>query len=836
MAVDTGAIRAGTDIVAVAGSYTKLKKIGAEFRGRCPVHHGDGDNFYVSPAKRLWRCFSHGCDEQEAGNDVIGLVQLVEGVSFLDACKRLNGGGTDWKPAAPIEHVGKAAPERVTCKPPADAGMPKMSMRGLGEPVRTWAYNDVDGMPLMYVARYETPEGKEIRAWTWGARGDAAPGWSCGHWNRGSRPLYRLDQLAARPESPVMITEGEPDADAAQELLPQYVVTTWPAGAHAWKHADFGPLRGRRVDCWGDNDEPGRKAMRDVCAMIAKGLGCYGKLVDGSELPEGGGAADWIGPDILGWLRPRSTEYAAKPDAAPQDARKEAGLDEPKAGPAAAAPDALESPTSDAPPEPPPPIDFPPEASPEPPRKRRRANLALVGNTALAEEPEAALPPAFSEFALADAFAEEHKRDWRYVPDWGHWMHWDGNTWLRDRKELIDRLSLELSVRACQWDGGNNLSDAERRRLGQKRTAWAVRDISRNDRRIAATAEGWDADPLLIGIPGGVYDLKASRVIAGSREQYITRRTAVAPEDGTPARWLEHMRRMTGGDEAMIHFLQLYAGYCATGEIREQCFVFLYGQGQTGKGTFLLTLADLLGDYAAMADASTFMSAAHEKHTSEIARLEGRRLVVVDETDGTARWNEARLKRMTGSTKITAARKYHDEEDIRITWKLAFAGNHKPALRGVGKEMERRIRLVKCNASIPDEAVDRKFRERMIAEEGPQIIHWIFQGSALWLDAGLPLPASVADATRDYLSSEDIIGDWLAECCETEGRCERPGAYRNYVAWSEKREERPWTSRGFWSALEDRGFTAGKSNGAVYINNLSLKLPADAPPTGYDVG
>jgi putative DNA primase/helicase len=185
---------------------------------------------------------------------------------------------------------------------------------------------------------------------------------------------------------------------------------------------------------------------------------------------------------------------------------------------------------------------------------------------------------------------------------------------------------------------------------------------------------------------------------------------------------------------------------------------------------------------------------------------------------------------MTGGGRITAARKYHDEEDIPVTWKLAFAGNHKPALRGVGKEMERRLRLVKCNASIPDEDVDRKFRENMLAEEGPQILEWILQGAVQWHQSGLPLPEPISDATRDYLESEDVLGDWLGECTEQRGETKRSDAYKNYAEWAEKRGDRAWSNRGWWAGMEDRGYKARKTNGIWYAIGLTLKTPQNYDP------
>ncbi len=53
------------------------------------------------------------------------------------------------------------------------------------------------------------------------------------------------------------VSEGEKAADTAQRIFPDHVAVTSPGGAKAAGKADWGPLAGRRVVIWPDNDEPG---------------------------------------------------------------------------------------------------------------------------------------------------------------------------------------------------------------------------------------------------------------------------------------------------------------------------------------------------------------------------------------------------------------------------------------------------------------------------------------------------------------------------------------------------------------------------------------------------
>ena len=121
----------------------------------------------------------------------------------------------------------EAAAARLFCRP-ADA---------------MWRYPNAEGETVFFVCRWDEADGdKEIRPLSW-FEGD---GWRFAHWPA-PRPLYNLDKLAARPDAPVIICEGEKAADAAARIFPEYVATTSSGGAKATAQTDWTPLEGRRV-------------------------------------------------------------------------------------------------------------------------------------------------------------------------------------------------------------------------------------------------------------------------------------------------------------------------------------------------------------------------------------------------------------------------------------------------------------------------------------------------------------------------------------------------------------------------------------------------------------
>jgi uncharacterized protein (DUF927 family) len=154
-----------------------------------------------------------------------------------------------WTPELPAPEEPPAAPHH----------------RGHGTPAATWVYRDAQGRPLFMACRFNAADGsKEIKPHTFGTLGGRR-GW---HWRGPPQPspLYRLPDLAARPDAPALVVEGEKAADAAAALFPSHVATTWQGGAQMAAKADWSPLRGRAVVVWPDNDAPGL----DAAAAVAK--------------------------------------------------------------------------------------------------------------------------------------------------------------------------------------------------------------------------------------------------------------------------------------------------------------------------------------------------------------------------------------------------------------------------------------------------------------------------------------------------------------------------------------------------------------------------------------
>lgn len=839
MSVDLEALKERTDIVTVVGSYIGLIKQAGEYRGLCPFHEDHNPSFYVIPQKRFAHCFGCGWS-----GDVIDFLMEQESLTFSQALERL-GAQQAWQPK-PASHYGKTdkqLAERVTSKPPAGTPAPDMKLKELGAPSATWEYRDADGAPLGYVARYQNGSGKEIRCWSWGQREPGHARWGCGHFSK-PRYLYGLDRLAARPSAPVLVVEGEKTCDAAHALLGEhYVAITWPGGAKAWKFAEWAPLKGRSVLLWPDADEAGRQCMEQLAGLLAdpRGLGCTVKILTPSDVPEGWDLADalgeaWSTDQTIHWAKPRAKPFINKANElknpAPQVASPLAGnsgsLRPPQAPEPADAgpPEGLEPPESDL---------LPIECytqdgaqnAPERAQKRSRGHLSLVdGNAARKPDPnDFPLPAAMSEDALAEHFVAEYGQNWRYAPEQGVWLEWRGDSWHRDRLNAVTDLFRTITRQSLEWPEASQLTPAARQKLSSKRTAWNARDMAAVDKRVAILADALDSDAMLLGVPGGVVDLREGKLVEPQRDQYITRRCSVAPAEGPHPLFDRVLERACRGSAEVRAYLLRWFGYMLTGSVAEESFMFLHGPGGSGKSTLIKALSEVMGDYASAISMEAFTETKQERHSQEIAKLEGTRFVYASETDEGRRFKDSLIKWLTGGDRIVARRMRMEDREFRPTFKILLYGNSIPHLKSVGEEMRRRIHLIEYAGSIELEERDSTLKDRIV-EEYPAILHTLIRGCLDWQQcSGLGKPEAIVDSVDQYLEGEDDMLAFLEDCIERDvpSRELSGDVYRRYAAWARNSGTYVYSQKRLVQMLKSRGFEQSRANGKRYIKGLKLR-------------
>jgi hypothetical protein len=321
----------------VAGSIPLRRAGRDEFLGLCPFHAER------SPSFRVYHdhAFCFGCGWY---GDQIGWLMGYTRLGFLGAVQVLCAWtGTDdpvdadldiesrhveseWRPIhpvpldAPLLIGGSGRTLRVYNPKRAGERWEWSSWR----PAAVYPYHSGAAELLGFVLRVAPKSGRKFTPTvTYCQNRDGERRWCIIPFARPAS-LYRLECLAARPTAAVVLVEGEKTAEAAQRLLPAAVATTWPGGSNAYRHVDFTSLRGRRVICIPDADQPGRDAFhgrRDRRGKRIPGVlellgdvGALTKVVDPEpERADGWDLADaeaegWSTADALAWLKGKLTE------------------------------------------------------------------------------------------------------------------------------------------------------------------------------------------------------------------------------------------------------------------------------------------------------------------------------------------------------------------------------------------------------------------------------------------------------------------------------------------------------------------------------------------------
>lgn len=231
-----------------------------------------------------------------------------------------------------------------------------------------------------------------------------------------------------------------------------------------------------------------------------------------------------------------------------------------------------------------------------------------------------------------------------------------------------------------------------------------------------------------------------------------------------------------------------------------------------------------MGDYAKAAPIEALIASSAEHHPTDLAGLQGARLVTSVETEDGRRWAESKLKALTGGDRISARFMRQDFFEFTPQFKLVIAGNHKPGLRSVDEAMRRRFNLIPFTVTIPPEERDAQLADKLRAEWGG-ILRWMIDGCVSWQRQGLNPAEDVLRATADYMCSEDVMGAWVEErCIERRGAWSSSGElFGDWTKWCEANREYSGKRKAFSENLESHGFKPHRFNNARGFDDILLR-------------
>lgn len=435
----------------------------------------------------------------------------------------------------------------------------------------------------------------------------------------------------------------------------------------------------------------------------------------------------------------------------------------------------------------------------------------------------------------------------RYTPGLG-WFHWDGGYWKPDVESLEMRELSKKIAPIVASEVVHYLDDADKQSDVIK---WAQQaksnsringliESATSDPRVLVNVDQWDSGETLLGVANGVIDLRTGELLKGRPDLYITKRAPVAYNPGIRnVRWEQFIDFATGGDKELQEWLQKAAGYSLTGLRTYDIMFLVYGPSGSGKNTMVEALVKAMGtsQYAWPLDSSILAQGDGQTHGSDLyhwAELRGRRFVWVDELPDGERIKENSIKKLTGSSEISARSPGEKPFTFQSRAKLWVTTNHRPII--TDDAMWRRLRPIPLT-NVPENP-DPDLKHYIFDPEGalPAVLSWAVEGAIKLLGSSardaLGWCSAVSNAAEVYRKHEDRIGIFLAEETKESENTATPikSLYAVYRAWSDERGERPMTQIAFQRKIGERGVTIDGFGSRAQI--MGRQLVPRIVPTG----
>jgi putative DNA primase/helicase len=361
-----------------------------------------------------------------------------------------------------------------------------------------------------------------------------------------------------------------------------------------------------------------------------------------------------------------------------------------------------------------------------------------------------------------------YQRYLKFCEEDGRWRFWNGLRWVSDSAaavvnrliiDLIGRHLLPLLTGLTPYQRSAMLGHGYLRNVEQQ-----LRLIQDLHVKLAA----FDADPFLIGTPGGAVDLRNGRLVKPQPEMMITLQTGCDPagrRDRAPM-WEAFIDWLCCGDKPLARFIRMWFGISLIGNVRDQRITFFWGDSANGKSVLFRAIARAAGSYHETASPSLFMvhgSGSSTGLTPGLIKVLRKRVVTGTEVPKGAEWDTQTIKQICSDEALAARQLFEAEVSIEPRCTVSLAANDLPAFTGLDDAVRRRFLTVHCRAKRAPAEQRMDYGLELFEAEGPGILRWMIEGAMDREMNGFIEPEVVRVASEEYFESEDVLAEFIAE-------------------------------------------------------------------------
>ena len=309
---------------------------------------------------------------------------------------------------------------------------------------------------------------------------------------------------------------------------------------------------------------------------------------------------------------------------------------------------------------------------------------------------------------------------------------------------------------------------------------WDNHHILNHTLKSTSFEEILDSNKYLIGCRNGVYDLSLGTFRDAKPDDLISLSTqnfyySYSWNDPCVIEINSFLRKVFPRQDILSYVMKIFASFL-DGDIEEQFYIFT-GNGSNGKSKLVELFQLSFGEYVGTLPVSliTGKRTPSSNATPELARMKGKRLGVMHESNVSESINLGLIKAISGGDKMYARALHSDPIEFRPTFQLLLLCNDKPKkIDPYDFATWRRIIVVNFNSSFVDnpdpedntqfKKDDTIYKKLSLWKEG---FFWILVQYYIDLKRhGNQIPEQILFDTNKYRKSNDFVAIFLKRYVE----------------------------------------------------------------------
>ncbi len=374
--------------------------------------------------------------------------------------------------------------------------------------------------------------------------------------------------------------------------------------------------------------------------------------------------------------------------------------------------------------------------------------------------------------------------------------------------------------------------------------------------KISIDSSKFDSDPYLLNTPEYTYNLETGERMEHKPDNYCINVTGCDINDNGKDIFDKYLDKLTNHDEELQSYLQVIAGMAAIGE-PSKVVIFFSDTPGTGKSTFILLLAKVLGDYAKPMNANVITREMNDGDKSDaLSHLENVRFAHASELADDKTLDPQGIKKLASVDPIVCRQKNKTQCFFNPTHTAIIATNNIPESFRKDEAVMDRLIIIPFNKRFRGEKDEiEHYEKKLFSESGGYIQKWIAEGAKRYIANPkiiYNLPESVRRQTKEYFEESDTIQLFIDECCTNEhsvdkftgevkeAKITRLSLFNGYSDFCKNNHIRCLKRTDFYREMEKKGYSKKRESKNYYIKGIRLKYYrepdiAAAPQTEIDI-